>query len=419
MIIADMLQKNTSLALRIVVAALAILLVPLGLLNAQDVEAVKQRLTKAVKHDEISLEQAAIMMQALLDSSRHQEQEEFERERAHQQTLDRDLDRKSNQREQEFRASVEGLEMALEAGKISRQQFQEKLQELDRKYHSAAGQEHDAEAREHMYREAEAKIMQAYEAGNITREEAGKKLASVKKSLSQQDGNPTKPANSEREEKLHRVEMELKQAVESGRITEAEARKKLESIKRGSAGEKKKVVDEREVEFRKAQAELTELLQAGKITKEQALERLAALKKELSGEAKKRNSGVDERKLKFQKAESEIGEMIKSGKITKEQGNERLLELKKHLWPETKSPETKSPEANSPEAKDVFRGKNDADHGRAKIDFEAYKQKIEAALESGKITREQANEAFEGLKKRMQANRMQANEEGRKPVDKE
>ena len=51
------------------VAALALLFLPLGFVQAQDIEAVKRRLSKAVKHNEITFQQAAVMMHALHEAS--------------------------------------------------------------------------------------------------------------------------------------------------------------------------------------------------------------------------------------------------------------------------------------------------------------------------------------------------------------
>ena len=52
------------------VAAFAIALIPIGVIQAQNFDGIKKRLAKAVKHDEITLEQAARMMEVLKESAR-------------------------------------------------------------------------------------------------------------------------------------------------------------------------------------------------------------------------------------------------------------------------------------------------------------------------------------------------------------
>ena len=60
--------------------AISILFGSACLAPAQDFSAVKKRLTKAVKHNEITLEQAAIMMDALRHAARDHEERMHEEE---------------------------------------------------------------------------------------------------------------------------------------------------------------------------------------------------------------------------------------------------------------------------------------------------------------------------------------------------
>ena len=70
MILSDNSRPFTTRCMQFCVALLAVLFVPLGMTpldsaNAQDIEAVERRLTKSVKRHELTLEQAAVMMNAL------------------------------------------------------------------------------------------------------------------------------------------------------------------------------------------------------------------------------------------------------------------------------------------------------------------------------------------------------------------
>ena len=67
MILSDNSRPFTTRCMQFCVALLAVLFVPLGMTpldsaNAQDIEAVERRLTKSVKRHELTLEQAAVMM---------------------------------------------------------------------------------------------------------------------------------------------------------------------------------------------------------------------------------------------------------------------------------------------------------------------------------------------------------------------
>ena len=72
-------SKPSSLrSVQFLIAGMAILLIPIGFVQAQDFDAIKKRLTKAVKQNEITLKQAAIMMEALREAREHDEHEHDE-----------------------------------------------------------------------------------------------------------------------------------------------------------------------------------------------------------------------------------------------------------------------------------------------------------------------------------------------------
>ena len=66
MIVAGKTDRSQSRWSHRCVLMCVIVLIPLGLVSAQDYRAVEKRLIDAVSHGELSLEQAGIMMEALL-----------------------------------------------------------------------------------------------------------------------------------------------------------------------------------------------------------------------------------------------------------------------------------------------------------------------------------------------------------------
>lgn len=65
-------MRTFSRSLYGLVCAIAFTVIPLGVVEAQDFDAVKRRLARAVENDEITFDQAALMMNALLESHRHE-----------------------------------------------------------------------------------------------------------------------------------------------------------------------------------------------------------------------------------------------------------------------------------------------------------------------------------------------------------
>ncbi len=166
----------------------------------------------------------------------------------------------------------------------------------------------------------------------------------------------------------------LKAAVAKGEITEEQALAKWKAITEG----RDKGGHDLEATWKKLQA----MVKAGKLTERQAHAKMAAIKNQAAwgpsarggkpGEERKRNPRED-----YARAEAELRKAVAAGRISAEDARARLQRMRKAMA-------------------------GQGDRGE-KVDWDPIKRRIEGAVKAGKMTREEANRHYEGLKKRFGA----------------
>ena len=154
------------------IVAMASCILPQGRVYAQDFEAVERRLGGAVEAGELTLEQASIMMKALKRSAGSK--------RAH--------NREMEAKKRRYMAFAKEIEAAVEAGKISKEDAEEKLIAVRKKMFRDAGRKQEDRSDKHgisveEYRRAEAKIRELVKKGEVSKEDAEKRLIEMRKSI--------------------------------------------------------------------------------------------------------------------------------------------------------------------------------------------------------------------------------------------
>ena len=303
-------------------ALFLIIALPITVVQAQDFEAVQKRLLKAVKKDELTLEQAAMMMEVLREFAHEQEMEEREWHEEHGDEEEYDEDDEDEEEEaeddrllQRFKRAAMKIEQAVEDGKMSE-------------------------------RDAELKIMaMKKELWGSDDEDEGENEWTDKEE--EKENNPRAVEFRRMEERLHR-------AVENGRITEEDAKRRMMEMKKElwGDGEKEKEVAknsdlekrQRRMKYRDAETKITEMIKAGKVSEEAGQARLAAFKKQLwpdlGGErgAKRKRAEGDEREdqlsvrnRRFRALEKDLSEKVVTGEITLRQAEERLQSVRERM----------------------------------------------------------------------------------------
>lgn len=161
MMISDKTRKVPT-PMRLAIVAIASCVFPLGVVYAQDMEAIKRRLGGAIEAGELTPDQAEMMMEALRRPRQLSDRETMER------------------RVMQIKAE---LKEAVEAGKISKDDAEKKLDHARREMLKPNDAHGDEEARERRVLRVKEELKEAVEAGKISKEDAEKKLDNARREM--------------------------------------------------------------------------------------------------------------------------------------------------------------------------------------------------------------------------------------------
>lgn len=280
--------------LRAIVLPLCAVVFLVGQAVGQDYEAVEKRLDQAVAEGELSLEQAAAMMEALRDRGAHAEHDEEH----HEDHGDHHRDHGEHDDDHEHAGHDHD---AASSPRHSVERFNQWIEYYgqDLKAKVQAGELTEAQAKKEWNTFTKTRLArslrQAVQQGHLTEEAAGDIMAKVKapKKKVESPAPTESPASTE---------MKLRQMVQEGKITEEGARKRLAAYRRffderrGGASQKKTgekhIEEEKDVreehvekslsreEFEKLQVRIRTALREGDITPREARMKLAAIRKQ-------------------------------------------------------------------------------------------------------------------------------------------
>ncbi len=264
----------------------------------------------------------------------------------------------------------------------------------------------------------------AVEAGELTLEQASVMLEALKR-----------PAGSEH---AHHREMEVKKrrymafaneieaAVKSGKLSKQDAEKKLIAVRKemfGQPGEKKSHGEkhtDRELEARKRRyvanaKEIEAAVRAGKLSKEDAAKKLIAMRREISGQpGEKKSHGekdadreLDARRRRYMANANEIEAAVRAGKLSKEDAAKRLLAVRKELF------------GQPGEKKSHGEKHTDREFEARKRRYMEFANEIEAAVKSGKLSKEDAEKKLIAIRKEMFGQPGKKKSRGEKGTDRE
>lgn len=276
-----------------------LLLMPFGLVQAQDFKKVQKRLDKMVEKDLISGEQADAMMLALKKASANDLKDE-------KQSANKPM------REEEVRAMAEEIEAAVAAGKLTPEQGREKHEAVREKFAKSRKQNkerikerfrerpngREMEMKKARYMETAEKIKAAVKAGKVSEEDAENKLIKMREQMFDGDEKKDQPAGM-----MRRLEM----AAESGRITQEQAEERARAYERQL----------REKRFEQAATEIREAVEAGKVSREDAEKRLSQVRERMARAGKGHGNQQEQDVLNF--LGRRLREAIAAGELTREQ----------------------------------------------------------------------------------------------------
>jgi len=422
-------SKQSSLrSLQYLIAGMAMLLIPIGFVNAQDFDAIKKRLTKAVKHDEITLKQAAIMMEALRESrnfehdhDNDEHRDSYDGDRHHEENHEREMHEREN-RERENRER-ENRERENRGREMHEREMHER-ENHDRGHHEWEMRErenhernHERENHERENHERENHERENHERENHEREmhERARQQEIRNQEMRARDLERANQAQKKLAAELEMINERLKQEVRKKEMTLEEYELKMVALKQGMKNMEKRGRDARpgskrpgdknamlRAKYEDAVEKLESGVRAGKLSKEDAKKRLDAFRNELWPEAKEKEEV--NKKREFEAAEKEIKALIEAGRIKREDGMRRLEEMKTYFWGKRENASQKSRE----EVKRVDREEMQKDRGTA---FQSAAKQLKAAVEAGKISKRQAEERLIEMRRRLKGDQDEDDED--------
>ena len=304
-----MIVSQTNLKLSnwmcLAVFLLAIGVLPIGLVYAQDYEAVQKRLVEAVKAGEISRAQAGAMLETLKGTDKAK----------------RGGDRDMEALKRRYQEGARRIEAAVEAGKVSKEDAEKRLIEMRKAMFptpdqdkAKRGSDPDMEALKRRYQEGARRIEAAVEAGKVSKEDAEKRLIEMRKAMFPETGTKSKLRDN-------------KSKTKNGKeMASLEARKKV---------------------FQQSEKIILDAVKSGKVSEKDAKKRLGQMRADMFPEFEDKSKGgnnkdkagkekvdrqMEGKKNRYMKAAAGIEAEVKAGKISKEDAEKRLIEMRKAMF---------------------------------------------------------------------------------------
>ena len=229
MIMARKQSASTPRCLRTLVLLSVMMVLPVGFVGAQDFEAIERRLAEGVLEGELSLQQAAVMIDVLRRNVENRDDP-----RRHSSS-----DRGAFRREEYARAKKRIDEMVAE-GKMSREDADRRLGEMRRRI--SRDREERGRNTGTMTRQEYANGREAIEKmvaeGKVSREDADRRLGEMRRAIGSQQRKEGDSRRGEKgveprlvpKEEYKRVEAELKKQVEEGKVSRLDADRRLREL---------------------------------------------------------------------------------------------------------------------------------------------------------------------------------------------
>ena len=318
-----------------------------------------------------------------------------------QQRLDRMNMRDEMESEDELDVAIAQVEEMLETGMITRTQLLEGLRRMMSEFKRPAFTRGD-------YAEAARKMEAMVEAGDITREQMQQRLNRMRM---QMGGSKSKAPT-----KLDYMEAEKEMAamVKSGEITREQMQQRLDRMRMAMTGDSRKAKAPSRVEYMEAERKMAAMVKSGEITREQMQQRLERMKFEIERSMSKDADAEGYSRREYKEAQGKMMEMLEAGEITREQMQQRLDRMKAGAEKRAGKDKAIGKDKVKSKGKGKDKGKGEAKSERAiptppeglsrqelREWFGRIQDRLDMAVESGRMTREEAREMIMKIRSNM------------------
>jgi beta-lactamase regulating signal transducer with metallopeptidase domain len=275
---------------------------------------------------------------------------------------------------QDYEAVARRLRAAVEAGELTGEQARGMMEALRKA--NAAQEDQGADRARAYLTKVKKELAAAVEAGEISREDAAKRYEDAQKAIRERMAAGRRGRDMRAE--YEGFERRIRAAVAEGRITREEAREKLDGFRRrmemaGQAerGQRGITVEE----YKRAEAKMRKMIEDGKAKPEDVERRLIEMRRMIGRQRERGERGIT--REDYARAEAELKKLVAEGKVSEEDARTRLNEMRR-----------------------IMAGQSQRGAGKD-VDWESVKRRIEGAVASGKLTREEADAKYKEIRERM------------------
>ena len=399
-------SRSKSRCLQAFVLLCAMIVLPLGVASAQDYDAVWKRLQAAVKKGEISEKQAHMMMGSLKKAAG---ENKGRGDKKHRDTDKPNIEQLGKR-----------LKAAVASGQLSEKDARAKWEAITK--HAKSGKEHAGGQNEQekvhaRLREIWAKLQHAVKEGKISKEDAGRKMGEIKRqALSGFEGRDKHDRGEDERKKaeshLREVREHLHRAIREGKISEEDARRKMEEVERDirSRFEGRDKHDRGGDERQKAEAHLREVgehlrraVREGKMSEEDARRKMEEVERQIRSRFEgrdKHDRGGDERKkveAHLREVREKLHRAVREGKMSEEDARRKMEEVERDIRSRFEGGDKRK------RGGDERKRHEQREHGKDDRAWEAHIrgiwEQLQHAVKEGNISEEEARKKMGEIKK--------------------
>jgi len=218
------------------------------------------------------------------------------------------------------------------------------------------------------------KTKKAIADGVISKEDGRKKIAGIleRKKLAEEQQKAEKLEAIKK--RMETAKAQLDELVKKGEISQEDADKRMIGLREAIAKRREKGARGEEIDLEGIGRRIRLAIADGKITAEQGRERMAGAR----ARAAAGNDKVDNRRAEYGAFAKRMEEAVKAGAMTEEEAEKQLIALRERMWPKDKIAKSTGSSA-----------------------YEIFEAGIIDAVKAGELSRAQAGKLLEGYKKRM------------------
>jgi polyhydroxyalkanoate synthesis regulator phasin len=294
---------------RACVLVCGLVVLPFGMTNAQDYDAVEKRLGEAIAEGEINLEQARVMMEAL-------------RRSVHRTPT-------AGRMREGVEHRINEIKELVERGEMSREHGARLIEETRRALHEATKRDPTAARMREGVKRRINEIKELVERGEMSREHGARLIEETRRAL--EDASDHDAAAHKR--RYAEIERKIKTAVREGELSREEAEEKLIAARKDIFGDRSQneELDARKKRYAEIQRKIKTAVQEGQLSREEAEEKLIAIRKDIFGD-RSQNEDLDARKKRYAEIEREIDKAVQEGKLSLEDAEKKLVAARKKIF---------------------------------------------------------------------------------------